>query len=184
MMKIRKSFKIISVFIAAFAVIGLVGFGYYTANEKYENIKTIEIKEGQSFLDCGVQIDFSNVRICKMSDLAEKYQISSIDMASNEWKETDRFILIDFVAKNISEESKELNFEELQLQSGLSSNAEDMYLTDLINDGKASLNITLEPKANQVMTLAYGYRYDCNYNDSKMIFLKYPYKVEMKISVE
>ena len=183
-MKIRKSFKLISVFIAAFAVTGLVGFGYYTANEKYENIKTIEIKEGQSFLDCGVQIDFSNVRICKMSDLAEKYQISNMDMMSNEWKETDRFILIDFVAKNISEESKEVNFEELQLQSGLNSNADDMCLTDLMNNGKASLNTTLEPEAVQTMTLAYSYINDFNYKDSKMIFLKYPYKVEMKISVE
>ena len=120
-----------------------------------------------------------------MSELKKIYNISEMDMKQNDWDLTDKFILADFKVKNVSSYEREAEFERMSLQSDFISNGADMNMLEIINKDNAFLSkINLKPNEEKKEVFVWFYNDSLSYDSPKIVYLRYPYKIELDVQIK
>ena len=183
--KKKRSIKAVSAIIVILVLTMLFVIRYNVINSGFEKVKKLQVKQGETFVDDGIEISFSNFRIGKMSELKKIYNISEMDMKQNDWDLTDKFILADFKVKNVSSYEREAEFERMSLQSDFISNGADMNMLEIINKDNAFLSkINLKPNEEKKEVFVWFYNDSLSYDSPKIVYLRYPYKIELDIQIK
>ena len=183
--KKKRSIKAVSAIIVILVLTMLFVIRYNVINSGFEKVKKLQVKQGETFVDDGIEISFSNFRIGKMSELKKIYNISEMDMKQNDWDLTDKFILADFKVKNVSSYEREAEFERMSLQSDFISNGADMNMLEIINKDNAFLSkINLKPNEEKKEVSVWFYNDSLSYDSPKIVYLRYPYKIELDVQIK
>jgi len=183
--KKKRSIKAVSAIIVILVLTMLFVIRYNVINSGFEKVKKLQVKQGETFVDDGIEISFSNFRIGKMSELKKIYNISEMDMKQNDWDLTDKFILADFKVKNVSSYEREAEFERMSLQSDFISNGADMNMLEIINKDNAFLSkINLKPNEEKKEVFVWFYNDSLSYDSPKIVYLRYPYKIELDVQIK
>lgn len=183
--KKKRSIKAVSAIIVILVLTMLFVIRYNIINSGFEKVKKLQVKQGETFVDDGIEISFSNFRIGKMSELKKIYNISEMDMKQNDWDLTDKFILADFKVKNVSSDEREAEFERMSLQSDFISNGADMNMLEIINKDNAFLSkINLKPNEEKKEVFVWFYNDSLSYDSPKIVYLRYPYKIELDVQIK
>lgn len=183
--KKKRSIKAVSAIIVILVLTMLFVIRYNVINSGFEKVKKLQVKQGETFVDDGIEISFSNFRIGKMSELKKIYNISEMDMKQNDWDLTDKFILADFKVKNVSSDEREAEFERMSLQSDFISNGADMNMLEIINKDNAFLSkINLKPNEEKKEVFVWFYNDSLSYDSPKIVYLRYPYKIELDVQIK
>ena len=183
--KKKRSIKAVSAIIVILVLTMLFVIRYNVINSGFEKVKKLQVKQGETFVDDGIEISFSNFRIGKMSELKKIYNISEMDMKQNDWDLTDKFILADFKVKNVSSYEREAEFERMSLQSDFISNGADMNMLEIINKDNAFLSkINLKPNEEKKEVFVWFYNDSLSYDSPKIVYLRYPYKLELDVQIK
>ena len=183
--KKKRSIKAVSAIIVILVLTMLFVIRYNVINSGFEKVKKLQVKQGETFVDDGIEISFSNFRIGKMSELKKIYNISEMDMKQNDWDLTDKFILADFKVKNVSSYEREAEFERMSLQSDFISNGADMNMLEIINKDNAFLSkINLKPNEEKKEVFVWFYNESLSYDSPKIVYLRYPYKIELDVQIK
>ena len=183
--KKKRSIKAVSAIIVILVLTMLFVIRYNVINSGFEKVKKLQVKQGETFVDDGIEISFSNFRIGKMSELKKIYNISEMDMKQNDWDLTDKFILADFKVKNVSSYEREAEFERMSLQSDFISNGADMNMLEIINKDNAFLSkINLKPNEEKKEVFVWFNNDSLSYDSPKIVYLRYPYKIELDVQIK
>ena len=183
--KKKRSIKAVSAIIVILVLTMLFIIRYNVINSGFEKVKKLQVKQGETFVDDGIEISFSNFRIGKMSELKKIYNISEMDMKQNDWDLTDKFILANFKVKNVSSDEREAEFERMSLQSDFISNGADMNMLEIINKDNAFLSkINLKPNEEKKEVFVWFYNDSLSYDSPKIVYLRYPYKIELDVQIK
>ena len=183
--KKKRSIKTVPAIIVILVLTMLFVIRYNVINSGFEKVKKIQVKQREAFVDDGIEISFSNFRIGKMNELKKIYNISEMDMKQNDWDLTDKFILADFKVKNVSSDEREAEFERMSLQSDFISDGADMNMLEIINKDNAFLSkINLKPNEEKKEVFVWFYNDSLSYDSPKIVYLRYPYKIELDVQIK